>query len=163
MKVLVSAFLIVVLFSCDNKNAEVNIDSKLQNKFDTTAIQLNNKACSYLPDNPDSAIHYLKKSIQTDETYRIAYGNLTVAYSMIGQLDSAISISEKLIELEPLSADYWVYTGMLYENSGDKRVALDYYNKGIDLYTEKINSNPDKYYYENKMNRAFAYILVKRI
>ena len=160
IRVIASIFLITVLFSCKNKNVQNADASEIQNDFDKVAIELNDKAGRFMLDHLDSAIYYYKKSIQHDENYIVAYANLAGAYTMFGQLDSAILISEKHLKLEPLLAEAWISTGTLYEKVGEKEVAYNYYKKGIDLYTERIKSNPDKYFYENKLNRAVAYILI---
>jgi tetratricopeptide (TPR) repeat protein len=79
------------------------------------------------------SMHYLKKAIECDPKLAIAYRGLGAGYKVAGNVDAAISVWEKGLELNPKDDFIVVNLGYAYFEKGDKTQALKYFQRYLSL------------------------------
>jgi tetratricopeptide (TPR) repeat protein len=125
------------------------------------AIELNDKGVTFMMDfQNDSAIVYFENAIKLDPNLKSAHHNLRSLYATEGLIEKAIVVSEKYLKVEPELAEIWVGTGMFYDKTNDSLKARNYYQKGIEIFTKRLDNNEDDNFQSNRLNRALAYILI---
>ncbi|MBN1960156.1 MAG: hypothetical protein JW841_04360 [Deltaproteobacteria bacterium] len=94
------------IFSLDKKgysaaNSKAN-SSDIKSEYSQQAVKYYHEANAKLANhNPQAAIIALKRSIDIDPSYSLAYRSLGIAYMLIGEENSAINAYEKFIALAP--------------------------------------------------------------
>lgn len=79
------------------------------------------------------AVDAFKKAIRYMPDYAVAYNNLAIAYGKLGLVDDEIASLKKAIKLRPQYAIARYNLGMAYLKKGNKREALQEYNKLKDI------------------------------
>jgi len=69
-----------------------------------------------------------------------AYNDLGFAYAKVGRLRESIAVFEKAVELEPASALSYYGLALCYFFQGDKRSAIEYRDRAIELGYKDIPS-----------------------
>jgi tetratricopeptide (TPR) repeat protein len=90
-------------------------------------------------DDHAQSAHYLKKAIECDPKLAIAYRGLGACYKVAGNVDAAISVWEKGLELNPKDDFIVVNLGMAYFEKGDKTRALKYFQRYLLLRGQKLS------------------------
>jgi len=79
------------------------------------------------------SMRYLKRAIECDPKLAIAYRGLGAGYKVAGNVDAAISVWEKGLELNPKDGFIVVNLGYAYFEKGDKTRALKYFERYLSL------------------------------
>jgi len=95
----------------------------------------------YTHDDNNRAIDLFKRALATDSSYALAYAGLGDSYAMRASryggppewLDSAITVSNLAITIDPNLAEAYKALGLAYDCQGKTHEALTYYLRAIDL------------------------------
>lgn len=170
--------------ACKNKNTdtpeshnimgeEVGVKKEISNpehnnkraKFSAEVIKLNEKATLLVNKRNETsyqeAIKLLDKAMHLDTTYYMAYLNKAVILTRLGKYNEAINIYRQIVtNIKPEYPEALTMLGMLYDKTGEKSTAEEYYEKAIQKYSDRIKKNEDVM---DMVNRAhLIYILDKQ-
>lgn len=111
--------------------------SKAQNKTTTQQEESKDKYTVPMPDMPKNRtldeLKQAEKTATTKEEKLGIYGNMTALYAQQKDYKSALETTEKVRALDPENAGKTNYqTALLYEMSGNKAKAIEYYRKELD-------------------------------
>jgi len=84
---------------------------------------------------PMQGVEMIKKVSEKDEKNIYAQLALTYASLSSGQTDKAIERLKKIIELQPSDAASVLLLAEIYETKGDKKAAIEWYQKSLPLLT----------------------------
>jgi len=102
------------------------------------------KSYLYYKRDYENAIKYFKKAIEqataSDYDYSEAYAYLGGAYFIINQYDSAMDSFDEAIKKDSTYAEAYNCIGYIYhyKKQNSDSIAIDYYNKVINLYNRHI-------------------------
>jgi tetratricopeptide (TPR) repeat protein len=85
------------------------------------------------------AMEYFKKAIEHDPNLSFAYRGLGIGYRIAGQLDAAITIWEKAIELNPADDFVLLNLGKAHLEKNNKTVALKYFERYLGLREDTLS------------------------
>jgi ATP-dependent 26S proteasome regulatory subunit len=101
------------------------------------AKELYDQAGKLFEDNKfDEAIEVYTKAIEEYDEYSSAYFNRALSYALMNKYDEATKDAEKVMELEPDTADAPYVMGVICEYQHDNESAIDWYKKSL-------KNNPD--------------------
>ncbi|MBN2578761.1 MAG: tetratricopeptide repeat protein [Pirellulales bacterium] len=90
----------------------------------------------YLRRNTQEAIAYLRKTIEIDPSFSLAYSNLGTVLSGCGRTDEAIAEYQKALQIDPKSATIHFNLGTVLEGCG--RI-----DQAVEQYQETLKIDPD--------------------
>lgn len=136
-----TTFLLIGLCSCGQKSAK--------HKVDHAAVELNNKAMTFVPfiDNADSAkkaISLLDKATTIDSNYFLGHFNKLMFFNQLKQFDKAVLTVNKLIKLRPAAHDLYLTGGILYEQLGDPISSKSYFEKSLAICNSVLDTMSTK-------------------
>lgn len=91
-------------------------------------------------DSASKAITLLNQATDLDSTYVLGYYNKLPFYYQLQQFDKAIVAVNKLIALKPLAHDLYLTAGMLYEKTGDTKMAKNHFEKAVLICTKVLDT-----------------------
>ncbi|MFH1373888.1 MAG: FlgO family outer membrane protein [bacterium] len=109
--------------------------------------------CQYGLGDFHRAIEYLRKAIEVDSLYGVAYNSLAYSYNEIGNLESSIWAINKYIDLSPGEANPYDTRGELYALNGKLEKAIESYEKALEI-------RPD--FYASRRKLAYMYLFARR-
>ena len=87
-----------------------------------------------------ASLEYYKRAIEIDPEYAAAYSGLGDAYLHTGNLEGGIYCLEKSLELQPDQGPVIYNLGLAYFNKGDKKKALELFNRFKNNYTGRLST-----------------------
>ena len=151
MKNLIFILTIIGLLSCNSNKGQYPT-------YKQKAIELNNKAVNLSQNfKKDSALTIYDQAIEMDDSYYLPHSNKIEIYLERKEYEKALYESEMVIKKKPDLAEGWFFAGLLNEHQGNYNKAMTYYQKSIQIFTDRIN-NPDRWkdINANKLNRALS-------
>lgn len=134
-----------------------NVGCKSDEQKEKNIMDLWDKANIMSYYNKDSSLIILDQAIAIDSLNPSPHNLKMSIYCSLGKFDEAIAESETLLRLDPNFAEEWFFSGLLYEVTGDKKTAVERYQKSVEMYTEVIETTDDKRKLESAYyNRAFS-------
>jgi serine/threonine protein kinase/Tfp pilus assembly protein PilF len=97
------------------------------------AYEARSAISAYLEWDWESAIRYIRKTIELNPGYSWGYFHLANQYLYTGKFEDSIRIFLKAIELDPLNATFHRNLGCAYIYSGDVEAAIDCFQRTIDM------------------------------
>ncbi|GAB3661725.1 hypothetical protein GCM10028791_36460 [Echinicola sediminis] len=155
MKNRLAVVLFLGLFSCESNKGQ-------SPEYHPRAIELNNKALKLSMDlKVDSALILYDQAIAIDSTYFLPHSNKMGIYLKKKAYEKALYEGEMVINKKPDSGEGWFLSGLLNEHLGNKEKAREYYEKSIDIFTDRINNaEKEKEINDSKLNRALSKIFI---
>lgn len=155
---------LLICFSCKNKNTKENQIEKAQRESNTKDLSfytdtsnldifvLNDNAVKLLQKSQQNnydlqrkdtllkeALTYLNIAIQRDSNFYNAYLNKSAVYRELGQYDKAIKTLEELLSRKNYPEAIFVL-GLMYEKQGKQKLANQKYKDAYDAYLEYMKS-----------------------
>lgn len=141
-----SLFLFLSLMSC---NAQRNKGLCCGHKPDSAAIVLNNQAVnaytnrSNSPDSVKKALTLLDNAIAKDPDYQLAYGNKANYLNDQGNVTQALETLNAYLKRNPTEPYTLLGAGMFYEKMGNKKEAMDYYERAEENFNRRYEEDHD--------------------
>lgn len=141
-----SLFLFLSLMSC---NAQRNKGLCCGHKPDSAAIVLNNQAVNaytYRSNSPDSvkkALTLLDNAIAKDSDYQLAYANKATYLNDQGNVTQALETLNAYLKRNPTEPYTILGAGMFYEKMGNKKEAMDYYERAEENFNRRYEEDHD--------------------
>ncbi len=99
--------------------------------------QIMKKHCSVLglifqhQENFEKAIHYYKRTLESDPEFEEAYYELGFCFESIGEYSNALITYDKFLELEPYSSNGWYNRGIVLTKLQQLEKAIDSYEFAV--------------------------------
>ncbi len=141
-----SLFMFLTLTSC---NAQSNKKLCCGHKPDSTVIVLNNQAVnvythwSNSPDSVKKAITLLDSAIEKDPDYQLAYANKAEYLKSQGNIAQALETLKAYLKRNPTEPYTLLGAGMFYEKMGNKKEAMDYYERAEENFNRRYEEDHD--------------------
>lgn len=141
-----SLFMYLTLTSC---NAQSNKKLCCGHKPDSTVIVLNNQAVnvythwSNSPDSVKKAITLLDSAIEKDPDYQLAYANKAEYLKSQGNIAQALETLKAYLKRNPTEPYTLLGAGMFYEKMGNKKEAMDYYERAEENFNRRYEEDHD--------------------
>ena len=141
-----SLFMFLTLTSC---NAQSNKKLCCEHKPDSTVIVLNNQAVnvythwSNSPDSVKKAITLLDSAIEKDPDYQLAYANKAEYLKSQGNIAQALETLKAYLKRNPTEPYTLLGAGMFYEKMGNKKEAMDYYERAEENFNRRYEEDHD--------------------
>jgi len=141
-----SLFMFLTLTSC---NAQRNKKLCCGHKPDSTVIVLNNQAVnvythwSNSPDSVKKAITLLDSAIEKDPDYQLAYANKAEYLKSQGNIAQALETLKAYLKRNPTEPYTLLGAGMFYEKMGNKKEAMDYYERAEENFNRRYEEDHD--------------------
>ena len=141
-----SLFMYLTLTSC---NAQSNKKLCCGHKPDSTVIVLNNQAVnvythwSNSPDSVKKAITLLDSAIEKDPDYQLAYANKAEYLKSQGNIAQALETIKAYLKRNPTEPYTLLGAGMFYEKMGNKKEAMDYYERAEENFNRRYEEDHD--------------------
>lgn len=127
---LITALLLITLYSCGQNNAKRKVDPKvtiLSNKIIPLVNDIDD------PDSCKQALLYLDSATNIDNNcFQCYYNKLMFLYSL-NQFDKAVEAMSECIRIRPSSPDLYLTGGILYEKAGDTISSRKYFQKSLSI------------------------------
>jgi len=152
-------FATVLSFDSSNCEAYINLaNSSLKLYQNVQALRFADSAIALKPINPDAELIKIKAHLQSyifkSQTYykklvHYSYGSYYERFTMYRRdhVDSIKQISNKLLEMNPLSYETYTILGDLYREEKDYGRSFKYYNKALEIIEE-----PEIYFERSILN-----------
>ena len=156
-----SLFMYLTLTSC---NAQSNKKLCCGHKPDSTVIVLNNQAVnvythwSNSPDSVKKAITLLDSAIEKDPDYQLAYANKAEYLKSQGNIAQALETLKAYLKRNPTEPYTLLGAGMFYEKMGNKKEAMDYYERAEENFNRRYEEDHDP---THEINRYLAIKLME--
>ncbi len=141
-----SLFLFLSLMSC---NAQRNKGLCCGHKPDSAVIVLNNQAVnaytnrSNSPDSVKKALTLLDNAIAKDPDYQLAYANKAKYLNDQGNVTQALETLNAYLKRNPTEPYTILGAGMFYEKMGNKKEAMDYYERAEENFNRRYEEDHD--------------------
>ena len=113
---------------------------------------------SQRPDSVQKAYQLLKEAVALDETNVLSFFSLAKAQNALGQPEEVMKTMDKIIQLDSLNQDAYLFKAVLSDLDGKKEEAAALYNKTLTLLEQKIEKGGDyQFFYE--LGKAFILYL----
>ena len=157
----VSLFMFLTLTSC---NAQSNKKLCCGHKPDPAVIELHNQAVnaytnhSNSPDSVKKAMTLLDRAIEKDPDYQLAYAHKAEYLKNQGDLTQALETLNAYLKRNPTEPYTLLGAGIFYEKMGNKKEAMDYYNRAEENFKRLYEKDNDS---AHEINRYFAIRLME--
>lgn len=136
--------IILISFSCCSNDHNIKVPQN--NRFDSSAIILNNHAMdlminSYEGDNKSEIKQLLNEAIKIDSNFYPAYVNLSDILIQTNNLDSAFIVLKAAKALNENYLPVITKLAFLYDKNGDRINASKNYIKALKIYDEKVQKS----------------------
>ena len=142
----VSLFMFLTLTSC---NAQRNEKLCCGHEPAPAVIELHNQAVnaytnhSNLPDSVKKAMTLLDCAIEKDPDYQLAYAHKAEYLKNQGDLTQALETLNAYLKRNPTEPYTLLGAGMFYEKMGNKKEAMDYYERAEENFNRRYEEDHD--------------------
>ncbi len=126
--------------------------------YPVEAVALNDRAMAILIEDPTEALRLLDQALRLDEDYHTALANKASLLIIRQEYGSAARCYEKLAELRPRVAEYYLGHAFCLARQGDARGAEDRLLHTLSAYSCRMDAEP----FWARLNRAAVLSLLGR-
>jgi hypothetical protein len=153
----ITTLLLIILLSCNQKQIK---QQQAMHKVDPRALSLNNQAIPLANhvDNPDScekAFSLLDSATKIDDSCFSCHFNKLIFLNVLEQSDRCISITNKLIRLQPYNTSLYLMRGGFYKQIKDTIASKRDFEKSLELCETILDTMDNK-------NRSFDIVLLDK-